>query len=665
MVKKKVHRKVYKQEEYLPVKLVNKLNDMFSSKKYQYTTRNNFIQCISIIYYHQVEYGVGLFDYAPLGRNYWYKIYGGNYHDSVIAPLLEHQVIETLDFGYRNIPEANNTALLRKPFGSVVTRYRINPNLLSDQYDIIEYGGNGKVMTGFDWMMSDKQEFIEPIIPDLNFHVTIDKEQACKWVDINAENICRDFLKINYVHTLPDRLLVGYRIYDGQGSYDVEYRSVVYAKMIAETKGLEFFYYNDTFYIANVEEFLKQRVPALAYYYKHQICQIAKIPIEEKQSKVTLRLYSHLTNFPSKILQFIKINGSTVVQLDLRTSQFLLFANLMNTYLTHGKDYLISLFKQERNISYLKRFVKVLEQHNKQLPDIGVDENNIKSGEYSSSDVTKFIRDVFFSDFYETVKSELGLHERMLAKTVLFKLLFKKTNRKDILLDKLADKYPVVMNIIAEFKKPESKKKDKDKDGDDRHSNFSVFLQCVEAEIFVDNILQQLRDDGIPCFTRHDSIVVANSYEDEAEKIARKVFNQFGFKYNHKIEDKFWEVVSYEELEDSGYLDWLCDEDILNSYYEAEEAFADPVHESYDFEEELDEAQMELLDQLKEIGIQDDYYEYINAELLGEISALPILSQNQKNWLEEDVVNLNYGMSFFQPQTDAIIRFLISKILND
>lgn len=74
---------------------------------------------------------------------------------------------------------------------------------------------------------------------------------------------------------------------------------------------------------------------------------------------------------------------------------------------------------------------------------------------------------------------------------------------------------------------------------------------------------------------------------------------------------------------------------------------------------------MELLDQLKEIGIQDDYYEYINAELLGEISALPILSQNQKNWLEEDVVNLNYGMSFFQPQTDAIIRFLISKILND
>jgi hypothetical protein len=658
MVKKMIHRKAYKQEEYLPVKLIDKLNDIFISKKYQYTSRNNFIQCISIIFYHQVANGIGLYDYAPLGRNYWHKVYGGNYHESVITPLLEQQVIETLNFGHPNFPTVNNTALKGMQQGSVVTRYRINPDLLCDQYDIIEYAGNGKVMTGFDWIMSDKQEFIEPIIPDLNFHVTIDKAKACKWVDDNAENICHDFLRNESALSLPERMLIGYRLYDGQGSYDVEYRSVAYAKMIAEKKGLEFFYFNDTFYIANIEEFLKQRIPALAYYYKHQICQIGRIPIEEKQSKVTLRIYSHLTNFPSKILQFININGRTVVQLDLRTSQFLIFANLLNTYITHGKVHLLSLFKQKRNITYLNRLVKVLEQHKKQLPAVGVNINDNKSDPYSSSDVTKFIRDVFFTDFYETVKNELGFQKRMLAKTVLFKLLFKTTNRKDDLLERLTERYPIVMSIIAEFKKPDTNEKNKNKVDDDRQSNFSVFLQCVEAEIFVDNILDQLRKTGIPCFTRHDSIVVAYGYHDEAEEIARNTFNQFGFKYNHKVEDKLFDVVTLEELEDSGYMDWLCDEDILNANYEVEGAFSEPIHESDDYGEDLDDEQMELLDQLKVIGIQDDYYEFVNVAFLEDICALSILSQAQRDWLEEDVMNLRYGMCFFQPNTNKVLRYL-------
>ncbi len=234
---------------------------------------------------------------------------------------------------------------------------------------------------------------------------------------------------------------------------------------------------------------------------------------------------------------------------------------------------MLSQFKHDRNITYLKRLVKVLEQHKKQLPEGGVDMNDSNSGAYSSSDVTKFIRDVFFTDFYEIVKNELGLQERLLAKTVLFKLLFTKSKRIDVLLNKLAERYPIVLNIIAEFKKPDTKKKTKNKDDDDHHNNFSVFLQCVEAEIFVDNILNQLRIADIPCFTRHDSIVVADGYHNEAEEIARKVFNHFGFKYNHKVEDKFWEVVDFEELEDSGYLDWLADEDILTTDYTIEDSF--------------------------------------------------------------------------------------------
>jgi len=55
------------------------------------------------------------------------------------------------------------------------------------------------------------------------------------------------------------------------------------------------------------------------------------------------------------------------------------------------------------------------------------------------------------------------------------------------------------MSIIADFKKPDQGKikNEKEEDDDDRESNFSVFLQCVESEIFIDNILIPLRDQAI------------------------------------------------------------------------------------------------------------------------------------------------------------------------
>ncbi len=59
--------------------------------------------------------------------------------------------------------------------------------------------------------------------------------------------------------------------------------------------------------------------------------------------------------------------------------------------------------------------------------------------------------DVFFTDFYGVVQQELGLKERLLAKHVMFKLLFKKTNRPDELLSKLSQRYQVLMSIIADY----------------------------------------------------------------------------------------------------------------------------------------------------------------------------------------------------------------------
>ena len=42
------------------------------------------------------------------------------------------------------------------------------------------------------------------------------------------------------------------------------------------------------------------------------------------------------------------------------------------------------------------------------------------------------------------------------------------------------------------------------------------------------------------------------------------VFQQFGFRYNHKSEDLLWDVADEDELEASGYMQWVMDENVLN-----------------------------------------------------------------------------------------------------
>ena len=179
MVTNTKNRKQYAKVEYLPVKLIKKMQeDFFSNSGYEYRTKNNFLQCVAIIHYHQVTKGIGINDYAPLGRNYWKKIFGGNYHENVIQPLLERRIVESLDFGYRTFPDITVRVEKGKADGSVGIRYRINPDLKDDQFETISYIGKGSVLTATERMLLGNQEFMPTGINDLNYHVSIDPQKS-------------------------------------------------------------------------------------------------------------------------------------------------------------------------------------------------------------------------------------------------------------------------------------------------------------------------------------------------------------------------------------------------------------------------------------------------------------------------------------------------------
>lgn len=663
-MEKKKNRKEYVKAEYLPSLLVEKLREtVFTDSRYYKATKNNFLLCVSVIYFHQVRNGIGINNYVSLGSKYWKTVFGGNYHDRVINPLIyEHDIIESHDFGYRSFPDTKANPKRGKQDGLIGIRYRINPSLLNGEFEHIDYVPTDGVRTSEERVFAEGKEFMIPEIPDKNFMVSIDRKKASDWVEASAQRICDDMLNRDFINALPDGLKIECKELinvSGQWSYNIIYRDVVGAKFIAETHGKSLFYFNGDFYISDIEEFLSQRIELLKYNYKQHISKIGKRAVEEKQNPKTLRLYSDLTSFPSRILPFININNKTVVQLDLRTSQFLLFANLLNTYLKYGEQGLLKSFQAAKTRIYLNKLAGILKQHQNLLPEVGVNINDSTSGQFSNSDVTMFIRDVFFADFYSVIQHELGFGDRLLAKHTMFKLLFKKTNRPDALLEMMRQRYPVVISIIAEFKKQQGNDRSDNKQktkGDNYESNFSVFLSCIEAEIFVNNILHRLRESGIPCFTRHDSVVVAVGYEDKAETIVKQVFNEFGFRYNSREEDMFWEAVDNDELESSDFMQWLIDEDELNQEYYVDSDSKDPDKLNNEI---MNEEHQEIINRLAEIGIRDDYCGYIDSELLEEIARLPFMYTKEINILLDEVNNQRDGMPFFQPETNALIRHTI------
>lgn len=654
------------KQEYLPVKLIQRVHqDIFNNKKFEYRTKNNFLRCIGTVYFKQVNEHYGLEGYVPTGSAYWKKVFGNDYHEKVIQPLIKLGIIEFLDFGYRSYPNLYTTK--GKEPGSVGIRYRINPEMTNeDEFSTIDYirKNNLPVLTAEEIVMNEGNELEYLPISQQSFYISIDRQKAAKWVEDNAEQICNQFLNTKIFNELPDKTVIPCHIYLDGGSFNIKYLTIERAKFDALLQDKQLFFFKDAFYLADKDTFLKYRISNLKYHYKRDISKIGTVPLIYRRSEKTLRIATHLTNFPSKILQFINLNNQTVVQFDLRTSQFLIFANLLNIYITKRNEALQGLFKHSQTKKFIRRFITVLDEHRNMLPQTGVDIANPHLSKHSTSDVIRFIHDVFFNDFYAVIQKQFGFSERDSAKLVLFMLLFKRNTKSDKLIDTLKEHYPTVMTIIEGFKtkSKESKPEEDDKNPRDDTTNFSVFLQCVESEIFIDRILSPLREMEVPCFTRHDSIVVAHEYANLVEDFIKSVFSEIEFKYNYKVEDKFWEVVDCVELEDSPYSDYLSDEDILTTDYSIERSFGEPESDEINENDNImDEQLKETCLRLQEIGIHDDYYQLVDADFLEEISNLP-LNQHEKIILMDDVANLRYGMTFLQERTNQLIQTIVKRI---
>jgi hypothetical protein len=169
--------------------------------------------------------------------------------------------------------------------------------------------------------------------------------------------------------------------------------------------------------------------------------------------------------------------------------------------------------------------VEIMDKYHNQFPFEGFDKAYPQEDIYNSNNMYAFLEDTLLHDFYSMLQSNLNLKERKYAKNIAFQTLFSKVKPESDYAKKLRDIYPAVMNIINDFKETHG------------YEKFSVGLQNVESEIFIDHIWKRVRDSGINSFTRHDSLLFPIRQRMIVEAIIADVFKHFDFVQKFEYEE--------------------------------------------------------------------------------------------------------------------------------
>lgn len=223
-------------------------------------------------------------------------------------------------------------------------------------------------------------------------------------------------------------------------------------------------------------------------------------------SKSNGRFNHSLSNLNSFALKYLSIDGRPTYSKDLTASQFTILVNLMTGSSILRKSLYGSKFpfKEQLDVFF----------------NAGVQEKELL-------ELRKKLKDPTF-DVYELIAQKSNV-DRGTAKNMMFTLLFNERPPIDKNLISAIPEFFANLKLIKEAFRIEF--------GNSKET-LPVFLQMVEAHIFVENIYQRMADKGLVGFTRHDSISIGNNPEDRQilEEILNNVFFEIDFHGSFKID---------------------------------------------------------------------------------------------------------------------------------
>ncbi len=275
------------------------------------------------------------------------------------------------------------------------------------------------------------------------------------------------------------------------------------------------------------EHFIKYKDEELKFRYYNQLEEIANMKSSRRypnRNTTNNRMDHELTNFPKLFYPYLRLDGETLFEIDLKNSQFCLLAGIIgNTdiiYTTIFQGLLQGPITVSDIINCITdtTFPHKLFSHfdpNAELPE----------------DVIQFIGYAAGGQLYEELSIALygNRGQRNQIKQELFKLLFGKYDQNHGKVFELFQyKFPNVIKWVNGFKRAmeqefatttnpylqEFKKRTGKSDYRAGNDFLPIILQRIEAEIFIDRILKRLYEEGYTVLSKHDSILAKENEKD-------------------------------------------------------------------------------------------------------------------------------------------------------
>ena len=218
------------------------------------------------------------------------------------------------------------------------------------------------------------------------------------------------------------------------------------------------------------EDFINKKKLSIYTAYTDALVNIEKGNYRAKRNTTNNRLDTNITNLCSQLTNEICFQNE-LTQIDLNNSQFSLLSHILTSELD--------------------------------TPDFKAFKELSVSGE-----------------LYTYIKENLALNTRKEGKQAMFEILFSGRNNNTTNKAKLKVLFPSVIKWIDTYKAA---------NGDNA---FCIMLQKFESNLFIDNILVNIKKNKYFCMTKHDSFIIKEKDYNEIIKIIVDEFNKINLKAN-------------------------------------------------------------------------------------------------------------------------------------
>ena len=147
---------------------------------------------------------------------------------------------------------------------------------------------------------------------------------------------------------------------------------------------------------------------------------------------------------------------------------------------------------------------------------------------------------------------------------IINKLDLKSMNISEDKKNKLKELFPSVIQWIDNYKNEYG------------YESFSVMLQLKESEIFIEKLWKSIKEKGLFCISRHDSLIYKMENQSEIESIVINYFKEIGLDCSLKLsngrrievescgvlDSEFVKIYTKDEIKN-----FLCDMKNIREYY--------------------------------------------------------------------------------------------------